>query len=54
MTAPQITLIVLFSINLLLSARDHGKEKEGKDNFWTTLLALAIVLSILIWGGFFK
>lgn len=50
---PQILIIVLFSISLLLAANKHGREKSGKENFWTSLVAMAITVGLLIWGGFF-
>jgi hypothetical protein len=54
MEAPQITMIVLFAIELLLNANSHGKQKEGHNNFWITLLSHIVILAILFWGGFFK
>ena len=54
MNAPQIILLVLFGISLLVSANKHGQDKKGKENFWITLIAAAIQLSICYWGGFFK
>lgn len=54
MGIPQILMIVLISINLLLAAKDHGKPKEGNNNFWVAFLSAVIIIPILIWGGFFK
>lgn len=47
------TWLAIASISLLLNARDHGKPKTGKDSFWHSLIGLAILGSILYWGGFF-
>ena len=54
MGIPQIIYIVLISAGLLFSARDHGKTKEGKNNFFKVLTGEAIVVGLLIWGGFFS
>lgn len=54
MGVPQILMIALLSFSLALSANKHGKDREGKENFWVTLISLAIHVSLLICGGFFK
>ncbi len=54
MTAPQITLIVIMSINMLAGAYLHGKPKQGKYNFLHTVLNAIITISILYWGNFFN
>jgi len=54
MTAPQITILVLFLIALLISANKHGKPKDQKYNFWYSLIAVFIWIIILYWGNFFK
>lgn len=54
MTVPAIIYIVLISISLLFEAHDHGKPKEGRNNFWNALIATAIVVGLLVWGGFFN
>lgn len=54
MTAPQITLIVIMSINMLAGAYLHGKPKQGKHNFLYTVLNAIISISILYWGNFFN
>ena len=50
---PQIIYLVLTAVSLLLAANQHGKPRSNQ-NFWTSLVAFAIVLSILWWGGFFS
>ena len=52
MKAPQIIYLVIVGMGLLISANKHGQ--ENKYNFWTQLVASAIGMSLLIWGGFFK
>ena len=51
--APQIIYLALLFVQLLLVSNNHGKEKNGKYNIWTSLLAAALVILLLIWGGFF-
>ena len=54
MGAPQIIMIVIFSISLTLSMLDHGKPKTGKESFFAALVNTAITVGLLIWGGFFN
>lgn len=54
MTAPQITLIAILALGLGLALAKHGEPITGKHNFWGTLIGDAILVSILIWGGFFR
>jgi len=53
MGVPQIIIIVLYAITLLLSAYNHGKSYERNQNFWASLIGVAILFGLLIWGGFF-
>ncbi len=53
MKMPQIVLIVLFCLSLGISMAKHGQEETKKHNFFTSLVSVAIEVSILIWGGFF-
>jgi hypothetical protein len=50
----QIMMLVLLSLNLLMGAHFHGKERTGKYSFWITALSVAIYTSILMTGGFFN
>lgn len=54
MKTPEIILIILWSISLLYSVYLHGKEKTGKHNVFSTIIALAIVFSLCMWAGMFK
>lgn len=54
MTIPAIILIVLFALSLGIGIAEHGKPKEGKNNFWISLVSTGIVFGLLYWGGFFK
>jgi hypothetical protein len=49
---PQITLIVLFALGLGIGVAQHG-QPQGPNNFWTTAIATALQLGLLIAGGFF-
>ena len=53
MKAPQIIIIALFALSLGANLMVHGQPKTGKYNFWTALLAAAIKIAVLWWGGFF-
>jgi hypothetical protein len=53
MGTPQIILIVLLSIGLLVNAYMHGKPKSGTYNLFKSLMHTAIMIWILIAGGFF-
>lgn len=54
MNAPQITLMVIMSINMLAGAYLHGKPKKGNYNFLETIFNAIITISILYWGNFFN
>ncbi len=54
MTAPQITIIVILSINLLAGANLHGKPRKDNYNFWHYFLNAIMITSILYWGKFFN
>lgn len=54
MHAPQIILIVFFSLVMGLNLAMHGKPRTGNYNFFGTCIAVAIEVSILYWGGFFN
>ena len=53
MGIPQIIYIVISAFGLLWCSYKHGKPR-GEYNIWISLLAEAIVITLLIWGGFFK
>jgi len=50
MAAPQIAFITLTCLGLGINMAQHGKPKEGNENFFTSLIARGI----LYWGGFFS
>ena len=52
MTAQIIYLVLLF-VGLLIEANQHGKDKKGKHNFFTSFIAMTIQIGLMYWGGFF-
>lgn len=54
MGVPQICYIVIITLGLGISLAKHGEPKEDNYNFFTTLIASAIQIGLLILGGFFK
>jgi hypothetical protein len=51
--APQLILIVLWSMSVGMTAMKHGDPKQGKYNFWTVIASVAFEAALLWWGGFF-
>lgn len=54
MNAPQIIWIAVISADLGIALSNHGKPRDGKHNFAVTLFAVALNVTLLVWGGFFK
>ena len=50
---PQITYLVLTVLGLGIAIEKHGKPKEGKENFWITLIAYIPIFYLLYMGHFF-
>ncbi len=53
MHIPQIIYLVLVACSLLVSAHEHGKPRANQ-NFWINFVTSAMVVGLLLWGGFFK
>ena len=51
---PQIVMMVLIGADIGLSLERHGKPKEGTNSFFTMLIADAIMVVILFYGGFWS
>lgn len=52
-----IGMIIYLALNLFslgIAMEQHGKPKTGTHNFFTTLIALALCLLLLYWGGAFN
>jgi hypothetical protein len=50
---PQGIYVAITLVGLALSIANHGKPRSN-ENAWTTIIAVVITYSLLIWGGFFK
>ncbi|GAB2959198.1 hypothetical protein GCM10027048_28140 [Hymenobacter coalescens] len=53
MNTAEIIILCITGCSLLIMANQHGKPKEGKNNFWASLIANAITLGLLYWAGLF-
>lgn len=49
-----VIYIVLTVVGMCVEAYQHGKPKDGKHNFWISILASVPIWLLLIWGGFFN
>ena len=54
MNAPQIIMIVLIAINLVLELILNGEESRQKHCFARELIAKALFVALLYWGGFWN
>ena len=52
MNGAQITVLILYALSDGIALAMHGKPKEGKYNFFSSLIGSAIMMAILAWGGF--
>lgn len=50
---PQIIMIAIFSLNILVTAKHHGEQKNEKYNVLSAILGVALNIWILSAGGFF-
>ena len=50
---PQIIFLALYAVNTGIHIGKHGETRECKYNAWGALIASAIGILILAWGGFF-
>ena len=53
MRAPQIIMVIQLALSLGAMLILHGKPKEGKYNFWSTIVSVGAYVALLWWGGFF-
>lgn len=51
--APQIILLAIYVLNIAVAAAHHGEPREDNYNVFISLIAFAIQLALLTWGGFF-
>lgn len=53
MGIPQIAIIILYSLSVILNVYQHGTAHDTK-KVGSTILSTAVIIALLIWGGFFK
>lgn len=53
MKAPQIIMIVLWSLNMGMALNDKYNNKISTSDFIAKAMAVATYIGILWWGGFF-
>lgn len=53
MKAPQIIMIVLWSLSMGMALNDKYNNKMSTGDLMTKTISLAIQIGILWWGGFF-
>lgn len=53
MKAPQITYLILVGISLTVGFIRDGTPKEGRYSFKEEVVAIALQMGIMWWGGFF-
>jgi hypothetical protein len=54
MGVPQIILCALYTLSLGIHLAKHGEPKNDKYNFFGSFITVAIIIGLLLWGGFFK
>jgi len=51
---PQITVIVIITINLSIALLKHGEPRTDNHNFGLTLISALIQIALLYYGGFWS
>lgn len=51
---PQLIMLFLMAVSIGIEMSYHGETKPKKYNVWSTLVAVALNIAILHWGGFFN
>jgi hypothetical protein len=49
---PQIIMIVLFAMNIAITATKHGEPKTGTYDFGAAIMRLIVWVPLLYFGGF--
>jgi len=53
MKAPEVILIVLWTLSLCINFIKHGDPKDGEYNFWIELISVFIAYLFFRWAGLF-
>ena len=53
MHIPQVLILMLFALDIGCVLAKHGEPKTDKHNVFITAISHAILVALLIWGGFF-
>jgi hypothetical protein len=51
---PQIFMLAWYALGMGLAIRDHGRIDPKPENAWHQFIALAIVIVVLYFGGFWS
>lgn len=51
---PQLLILAIYFMNIGMNLAKNGEVKDGTYSVWSSLIATAISLGILAWGGFFS
>lgn len=51
---PQICVLTLYALTIVRAIRDHGKVDPAPDNAWWHVAAMALMVTLLAFGGFWS
>ena len=51
---PQIVIIAFLAMDTGMSLAMHGKPREGKYNFWVSLISNGLLALLMWYGGFWR
>ena len=54
MGIPQIIVVAWYALSLGVNLANHGKKREDKYSFWSSLIVCVLLFALLKWGGFFE
>lgn len=54
MGAPQIIIIVLYTLSLWINLDKYTQDKQSGSSFAGSVAAIALQVGLLAWGGFFS
>lgn len=54
MHTPQLITLSLYALVCGLSLGKHGEPRTGNHNFFVDLIASALCITVLWWGGYFS